>query len=342
MSRLTTAFTRHAGVDVPLICGAMYPCSNPELVAAASAAGGLGIIQPISMTFVHGRHLREGIRLIRRLTDKPVGFNALVEQSSRLYEDRMRKWIDVALEEGVRVFITARGDPSWVVQSVHAAGGIVYHDVTNRKWAERGLEAGVDGLICVNSRAGGHAGNQTPEGLFDELRDLDVPLVCAGGVGTAADFAQRLDMGYAAVQMGTRFIATTECNAHDDYKRAICAAKQDDIVLTERISGIPVAVIRTAYIDRLGLEANWLEKKLLRNPRTKHYMRMAYQLKSVWQLKRASLKGISYKDFFQAGKSVEGIDGIEPAGDVIRRFAAAAAADVATPDPEGREAASDA
>lgn len=329
MSRLDTAFTDHVGIEVPLICGAMYPCSNPELVAAASDAGGIGIVQPISMTYVHGHDLREGIRLIRSLTDKPIGFNALVEKSSRVYEDRMRKWIDVALDEGVRFFITALGNPSWVVDVVHAAGGIVYHDVTNRKWAERGLEAGVDGLICVNSRAGGHAGNQTPEALYDELSDLGVPLVCAGGVGTESDFVRGLDMGYAAVQMGTRFIATRECNAHDDYKRAICRAKESDIVLTERISGIPVSVIRTPYVDKLGLKANWLEKKLLQHPRTKHYMRMAYQLKSIWQLKRASLKGVNYKDFFQAGKSVEGIDDIESAGDVIRRFATAAAAEKA-------------
>jgi nitronate monooxygenase len=280
------------------------------------------------MTFVHGHDLREGIRLIRSLTSKPVGFNALVEKSSKVYEDRMRKWIDIALEEDVRFFITALGDPSWVVDKVHAAGGLVYHDVTNRKWAERGLAAGVDGLICVNSRAGGHAGNKTPEALYAELSDLGVPLVCAGGIGSEADFISRLDMGYAAVQMGTRFIATTECNAHDDYKRAICRAKEGDIVLTERISGIPVAVIKTPYIERLGLKANWLEKKLLQNRRTKHYMRMLYQLKSIWQLKRASLKGATYKDFFQAGKSVQGIDEIEPAGDIVRRFAAAADDDV--------------
>ena len=117
-------------------------------------------------------------------------------------------------------------------------------------------------------------------------------------------------------------LATVECKAHDDYKRAICDAVERDIVLTERISGIPVSVIKTPYIEALGLEANWLEKKLLQNPRTKHYMRMAYQLKSVWQLKRASLKGANYKDFFQAGKSVEGVTQIEPVSDIVSRFRA--------------------
>ncbi|MCC6875729.1 MAG: nitronate monooxygenase, partial [Sandaracinaceae bacterium] len=98
---IETALTRHSGIQVPLICGAMYPCSNPELVAAVSAAGGIGIVQPISMRFVHGHDLREGLRLIRSITDRPIGFNAIVEKSSKVYEDRMRKWVDVALEEGV-------------------------------------------------------------------------------------------------------------------------------------------------------------------------------------------------------------------------------------------------
>ncbi len=320
MSLATDAFTKSLGIELPLICGAMYPCSNPELVAAASEAGGIGIVQPITITYVHGLSLRDGIRRIRQLTDKPIGFNALIEKSSKIYENRMRKWVGIALDEGVRFFVTALGDPTWVVDLVHARGGIVYHDVTNRKWAERGLRGGVDGLICVNNRAGGHAGNQAPERLYEELSDLGVPLVCAGGVGDEDDFVQRLGIGYSAVQIGTRFIATKECQAHEDYKRAICSAKEDDIVLTERISGIPVAVIKTPYIEAMGLHATWLEKKLLQNRRTKHYMRLAYQLKSVWQLKRASLQGASYKDFFQAGKSVSGVHEVESVADIMQRF----------------------
>ncbi|MBW1878855.1 MAG: nitronate monooxygenase [Deltaproteobacteria bacterium] len=323
MSRLDTPFTRQVGIDVPLICGAMYPCSNPELVAAASAAGGIGIIQPVAMTYAHGHDLREGIRLIRSLTDKPVGFNAIVEKS-RVLENQMRRWIDVALDEGVRFFITALGNPSWVVEAIHGAGGIVYHDVTERKWAEKALSHGVDGLICVNDRAGGHAGPKAPEVLMEELGDLGVPLICAGGIGAEADFVRALEMGYAGVQMGTRFIATTECRAHDDYKRAIIRAKASDIVLTDKISGVPVSVINTPYIERVGTRASPIARRLLLHPRAKYYVRMYYSLKSIWQLKRASLQGMSYRDYFQAGKSVDGVEGIESAGDIISRFAAEA------------------
>src|SRR5262245_41107190 len=242
MSYLQTPFSKQTGIEVPLICGAMYPCSNPELIAAVSEAGGIGIIQPISMSYVHGHELRAGIRKIRELTRKPIGFNAIVEKSSQVYMDRMKKWIDIALEEGVRFFVTALGNPAWVAQAVHAVGGIVYHDVTDRRWAERALQGGVDGLICVNNRAGGHAGANAPEKLLAELSDLKVPLICAGGVGDEESFRRVLEMGYAGAQLGTRFIASAECRAHDDYKQAILRAREADIVLTDKISGVPVAV----------------------------------------------------------------------------------------------------
>lgn len=304
----------------------MYPCSNPELVAAASEAGGIGIVQPISLTYVHGHQYREGLRLIRQLTAKPIGMNALIEQSSKTYADRMRGWIDVALEEGVRFFVTSLGNPRWVVDRVKEVGGVVYHDVTERKWALKGRDAGVHGLIAVNSRAGGHAGPKTPEMLIDELADLGLPLVCAGGIGTEGQFVSALRLGYAGVQMGTRFIATTECRASDAYKQAILEAEEQDIVLSERITGVPVAVINTPYIQRMGLTAGPLARWMLRGRKTKHLMRTIYALKSLWQLKRASLDPTGTRDFWQAGKSVAGIRTIEPAGDIVRRFAAAAGA----------------
>lgn len=301
MAPSDTALTRHAAIEVPLICGAMYPCSNPELVAAVSDAGGIGIIQPISMIYAHKHDLREGIKLIRRITDKPIGFNAIIEQSSKIYLERMKAWVDIALEEGVRFFVTALGNPRWVVERVHAVGGVVYHNVTERKWAQKAVDGGVDGLICVNTEAGGHAGGRTPQALFDELGDLGLPLVCAGGIGGEDDFVRALKAGYAGVQMGTRFIATDECAAHRDYKNAIVKAAADDIVLTDKISGVPVAVICTPYVRRVGTQAGFVARHMLRHRRLKHYVRTYYSLRSLWQLKRAMAKGADYKDYFQAG-----------------------------------------
>jgi nitronate monooxygenase len=317
---MNTALTQHAGIEIPLICGAMYPCSNPELVAAVSDAGGLGIIQPISLTYVYGHDFREGIRLIRGLTAKPVGMNALIEQSSRAYRQRMEQWIDIALEEGVRFFVTSLGNPAWVVRRVEAVGGMVYHDVTEKKWAEKGIGSGARGLIAVNNRAGGHAGPFDPRVLLDQLAGFGVPVVCAGGIGTEGDFAQAMRMGYAGVQLGTRFIATTECRASEAYKHAILKARPEDIVLSERITGIPVAVINTPYIQRTGLRAGPVARWMLRHRKTKHLMRTLYALRSLWQLKRSSLDDSGSHDYWQAGKSVGGIEEIEPAGDIVRRF----------------------
>ncbi len=326
MSLLDTPLTRQTGIDVPLICGAMYPCSNPELVAAASEAGGLGIVQPLSMVYVHGHEFREGMRLIRKLTQRPVGLNVIVERSSKVYLERMRHYVDEAIEEGARFFVTSLGNPRWVVEAAHAAGGLVYHDVTERKWGQKGVDAGVDGLIGVNDRAGGHAGPKSAEELYEELEDLGVPVVCAGGIGAKEDFVKALSIGYAGVQMGTRFIATTECTAHEDYKQAILKAQEDDIVLTERLTGVPVAVIRTPHLEEVGYKAGPLARWMLRGRRTKHWMRMLYSLQSLWKLKRSSLRSFSSKDFLQAGKSVAGVHAVEPAGEIIRRFADAARA----------------
>ena len=320
---METAFTRQTGVRVPLICGPMYPCSNPELVAAASEAGGLGVVQPISLTYVHGHEYRAGLRYIRSLTANPIGFNALIEGSNKAYLDRMRRWIDVALEEGVRFFITSLGNPRWVCERVHGAGGVVYHDVTERKWAEKGIDGGVDGLIAVNARAGGHAGTRSPEALFAELATLGKPVVSAGGVGTPEEFARQLRLGYAAVQLGTRFIATAECKASDAYKQAIVAADEDDIVLTERLTGVPVAVIRNAYVERLGTKAGPLARWMLKGRKTKHWMRTWYALNSLRRLKKSLLTDDTSREYWQAGKSVAGIREVIPAGQVVREFAAA-------------------
>lgn len=320
-SRFDTTLTRQLGIALPIIGGAMYPCSNPELVAAISEAGGIGVVQPISLTYVHGHDFRAGLRYIRSLTSKPIGMNALIEQSSKTYHERMTRWIDIALEEGVRFFVTSLGNPRWVVDKVNQAGGFVYHDVTERKWAMKGLDAGVHGLIAVNSQAGGHAGPRGPQALYDELADVGLPVVCAGGVSDGPSFRAALAIGYVGVQMGTRFIATTECSAHPDYKAAIVNAKPSDIVLTERLTGVPVAVIRNEYVERTGTKAGPIARWMLRGRKTKHWMRTIYALTSLRKLKHSLHKAAGRDDYWQAGKSVAGIDGVLPVAEVIRRMA---------------------
>ena len=194
----------------------------------------------------------------------------------------------------------------------------MYHDVTELKWAKIGLDNGADGLICVNNRAGGHAGEKGIQQLYDELQQLDVPLVCAGGVGDANGFHQALDIGYAACQLGTRFIASKECLASAVYKQAIVDAQESDIVLSEKITGIPVSVINTDYIKRAGLKSGRLAKWMLSGNKTKHWMRTIYALKSIWQLKKSSLDETGDRDYWQAGKSVAGIRSIDSCDTIIQ------------------------
>jgi nitronate monooxygenase len=321
---LSTALTRDARIDVPLIGGAMYPCGNPELVAAVSAAGGIGIVQPVSLTYVHGYGFRNGLRYIRDLTSRPIGFNALIEKSSRRYQDRMATWVDVALEEGIRFFVTSLGNPAWVVERAEQVGGVVYHDVTERKWAQKAVDGGAQGLIAVNERAGGHSGPHSAERLLDEVGDLGLPVVCAGGIGAERDFVEALRLGYAGVQMGTRFIATVECSASEAYKGAIIAAGEEDVVLSDKVTGVPLAVLRTPYVDAMGTRAGPVARRLLSGRRTKHWMRSFYALKSGVRLARANRDETGRRQFWQAGKSVAGVDSIEAVEGIVRRFVAAA------------------
>lgn len=310
-------FLQQAGVKYPLICGPMYPCSNPELVAAVSEAGGLGIIQPVSLSYVHGYPLREGIRYIRRITDKPVGMNLLIEKSSRRYHQKMQSWMDIALDEGVNFFITSLGKPEWVVEKAHQAKAYVYHDVTQPRWAEIAIKTGVDGLIAVNNRAGGHAGNIEMAELYTLLKDSNLPLVAAGGISDKDTCHRALDIGYSAVQMGTRFIATKECSASMTYKQAILSAKASDIVLTKRITGIPVSVIDNDYVRRQGTQLNRLEEYAIHHQSLKSLMRMIKFILSMRQLKRSMFSDKTNNDYWQAGKSVEYIHSIESVDKIV-------------------------
>ena len=316
-------FIEHAGVDYPIICGAMYPCSNPELVAAAANGGGMAIIQPVSLTMVHGfdkpdlnQGLIDGIRYIKSMTDKPIGFNALIERGNDRYLDRMSQWIEIALDEGIRFFVTSLGKPDWVCEKVHSRGGRVYHDIINRMHAEKSVDCGVDGLICVNNRAGGHLGTASMEDMLIELSDLDIPLICAGGIGSETELNQALKLGYQGVQMGTRFIATSECNAPQAYKEAIVTSSEDDIDWTVKLTGVPVSVIKNTSFKR---ENPWIIRKLL-SSRFKHRTRWMLNFLSFRRWKKMSQGNSSSAEIWSAGKSVETIHSVESAKIVMERL----------------------
>lgn len=322
MSNKTDQLKQQLGIEVPVICGPMYPGSNPELVAAVSEAGGMGVVQPISLTHIYQHDFREGLRLIKSLTDKPFGVNFTLMDGVKVYEERNRQWMNIAIEEGVKFFLTSLGNPAPVVRAAREHGIAVYHDVTTRAFAEKAVAAGVDGLNCVNNRAGGQTGQVSPEQMLADLSDLDVPLVCAGGVGDEQDFRRMLDAGYAGAQLGTRFLATRECQVPDDYKQAIVDHGEEDIVWTNKLAGTFSSVIRTPDIEKLGLRAGPITSRLLKNRKTKKLTRMLLLLRSTQRYKKVALNP-GYAQFWQAGKGIGNIHAVESAGDVVQRFAAA-------------------
>jgi nitronate monooxygenase len=207
-----------------------------------------------------------------------------------------------------------------VCEKVHAYGGVVYHDVTNRKWAEKGKECGVDGLICVNDHAGGHLGAMSMEEIYEELRDMELPLICAGGVGSEKELNRALELGYDGVQMGTRFIATTECNTPEDYKTAIVDAGEEDITWTNRLTGVPISVIKAPGFKQ---ENSWLMRRLLHS-RFKHPARILLNANSLIRLRylsRSKSKNTANKKkYYSAGKSVDTVHSIESATIIMQRL----------------------
>jgi nitronate monooxygenase len=145
-------------------------------------------------------------------------------------------------------------------------------------------------------------------------------LICAGGISSPEEVKAMLDLGFSGIQMGTRFIASTECSAHPDYKQAILEADESRIVLTDKLSGVPVSVIQNDHIKRVGTKAGPIARWMLRGAKTKKYMRLFYALRSFKKLKNSSGKSGDYQHYFQAGKSVAGIHEVLPIAQIMHQY----------------------
>jgi len=325
MNPFTQQFLEDTGAKVPVICGPMYPGSNPELVAAVSEAGGFGIVQPVSMTHLYGHDFREGLQLIKSLTDKPFGVNfTIFGGGNRKYFRLMQEWMEISIEEGVKFFLTSLGKPHKIVKRAKEHGIKIYHDVPNKKVALQMKDAGVDGLNCINWRGGGQTGIQSAEQFIEELHDIGLPLICAGGIGNTQDFTQALQMGYAGVQMGTRFLATTECQVTNSYKQAIVSSTEEDIIWTNKIAGNNSSVIKTPEVMRGGHRIGPILSFFLRQRRTKKYVRMFLMYRGMKRYQRSTFEE-GYK-FWQAGKGIGNIASIESSASIIQEFEEAFAA----------------
>lgn len=310
-----TAFTKALGCQYPIIAGPMFLVSDEKLVSAVSNAGGVGGMP--SLNWRSSSQFRDAVRKVKSLVgNKPFAVNLIVNKSNfRVAED-----LTICAEEKVPLVITSLGSPKDVIREMHSVGSKVFCDVTTLEYGKKVEGLGADGVIAVSAGAGGHAGPTSPLVLVPYLcAHLGIPVVAAGGVATGAQMAAMLLLGASAVQIGTRFIASKEAKVDEKYKEAILEAEPEDIVLTKKISGTPAAVIRTPYIDKVGLELNPLEGFLMKNNLTKKYAKMARSLWGAHMLSNAA-SSTTWKEVWSAGQGVGLIDEVLPAAAIVEKL----------------------
>jgi nitronate monooxygenase len=244
----------------------MFLVSGPELVIATLKSGVAGTFPALNQRTTEGFEqwvvqVSEALAAHRAQNPEaphaPYGVNLIVHRSNpRLHAD-----LEVCVRHRVPFIITSLGAVSDLVNAVHSYGGLVFHDITTRRHAEKAVEAGVDGLILVTGGAGGHAGTTNPFALMAEIRSFySGTILLAGALSTGRDVAAARVMGADFAYMGTRFIATAEANAQPEYKEMLLATSAGDIVHTPAVSGVP------ANFMRPSLEQNGYDMAKLLNP----------------------------------------------------------------------------
>jgi NAD(P)H-dependent flavin oxidoreductase YrpB (nitropropane dioxygenase family) len=210
-------FTREFALDVPIVQGPMGGVAGPELVAAASNAGGLGILPVWTLS---AAEVAGAVAATRRLTDRSFGVNIRADLGQLDH-------IQAAIDAGVSIIHLFWGNPSASTGPIHASGARLLCTVSDPDTARAALDGGATALIAQGVEAGGHVLSEMPLAeLLDAVLPLagDVPVVAAGGLADAADIAAVVALGAAGALLGTRFVATEESQAHDDYKRALLEA----------------------------------------------------------------------------------------------------------------------
>jgi enoyl-[acyl-carrier protein] reductase II len=236
--------TRMFGIEHPVIQAGMIYNSGAKLAAAAANAGCLGLLGAGSL---RPDLLRDQLRKARALTDKPFGVNL------PLLYSHAREAMEVALEEGVRVFFTSAGSPRRAIGPLKDAGCTVVHVVASPELARKCEDAGCDAVVCEGFEAGGHNGREELTTLVLVPQCVDavaIPVIAAGGVATGRQIAACLALGAAGVQIGSRFAVTAESSGHASWKQAVVAAGAGDTQLVLK-KHVPVRLLKNAFRDRV-------------------------------------------------------------------------------------------
>jgi enoyl-[acyl-carrier protein] reductase II len=237
------------GIQYPIFQGGMAWASDYNLASAVSNAGGLGIIGAGQMP---PDLLVKQIRLAKENTDKPFGVNLI------LYLSYINELVDAVISEGVSVVTTGAGNAGPFIKKFHDAGIKVIPVIPAVALAKRMEKAGADALIAEGMESGGHIGESTTMTLVPQVAEnVGIPVIAAGGIADFRGFAAALCLGASGIQMGTRFIATKECNVHQNWKNMIIKASDRDTVITGRPTGHPVRVLK----NKLSKQFLELEEK---------------------------------------------------------------------------------
>lgn len=242
---LDTALSTKLGLRYPIVCAPMFIISNKEMLLACAEAGILGAMPSLNARTIEG--LRSDLEWLRARTDKPFAINMTIGLTD---PERLQQDVALCEEFEVPVWITSYGNPTEFVRRAKACGSTVFHDVVNLKHALKAQSAGVDAIIGVAAGAGGHAGKISPYALYPYLTDqLDVPVIAAGCISTGRQIVASLALGAELVYMGTRFIASEECGAPQAYKDKVVACGPEDIVYTDKVSGVNANFIADTLPD---------------------------------------------------------------------------------------------
>lgn len=302
------------GIDYPVIVAPMFLISNTRMIIAALDNGVTAAFP--ALNYRSDKELRAAIAEIRAVTSKPFGVNLIVNKSNPKYKAQLQ----TLLELKVAFIITSLGNPKEVIDACKPLGIKVFCDVVDLTYAKKVESLGADAVIAVNARAGGHAGNIAPRELITMLKEaISIPIITAGGIGLGSQLAEAMEWGAAGASIGTIFIACEESDVSAEYKQAMIDYDEKDIVRTTKMSGSPLTVINTPYVQQLGTQANWLERLLNQNKTLKKYAKMLLAFKGMKAVERAAM-GATYKTVWCAGPAITYVKEIKPMRSILHKL----------------------
>jgi nitronate monooxygenase len=309
------SLTEILNIKYPIIMAPMFLVTNTKMMIEAINSGIAAAVP--ALNYRTDEEFREAIQEIRaNTTSKGLGINLIVNKSNV----KMKQQLATCVEMKVDFIITSLGNPKIVIEACKPLGIKVFCDVVEEKYAMKVQALGADAVIAVNKNAGGHAGNLSAEVLIPLLKKhCTIPVISAGGVGTAEEGRKVMALGADGLSIGSPFIASEEATISDEYKNACVEYGKEDIVMTTKISGTPCSVINTPYVQSVGTKQNWLERVLSKNRRLKKWIKMFTFLKGMKAINKAAFSH-TYKTVWCAGPSIEHTTQILPVKAIVSRL----------------------